>query len=459
MNREAQESNKLAVMPVGKLLFSLALPAIAAQVVNLLYNMVDRIYIGHIPEVGSLALTGLGVAFPVITLIAAFAALIGFGGAPRASIAMGKGDNEKAEQILGNCVCTLCVVAAILTVLFCVFAEPILYAFGASEDTIIYAYPYLRIYVLGSLFVQITTGLNAFITSQGFAGVGMKTVMIGAGLNLVLDPIFIFGLNMGVEGAALATVLSQAVGAFWVIRFLMGKQTILRLKGRNFRIDPRIMGSVLALGVSPFIMQATESLLSVCFNTSLQKYGGDIAVGAMTILASVMQASMMPLQGLSQGMQPIVSFNYGAGNHERVRKAFLLTLASCLGYSFLIWLAAMLFPGVLAGIFSSDPKIIEYTKWAMRIYMAGSCIFGAQIACQQTFVALGKAVHSLFLAVLRKIVLLIPLIFILPNFFDNKVFAVFLAEPVSDVLAVAATVSLFFATVWKLMKKECGDAR
>lgn len=459
MNREAQESNKLAVMPVGKLLFSLALPAIAAQVVNLLYNMVDRIYIGHIPEVGSLALTGLGVAFPVITLIAAFAALIGFGGAPRASIAMGKGDNEKAEQILGNCVCTLCVVAAILTVLFFVFAEPILYAFGASEDTIIYAYPYLRIYVLGSLFVQITTGLNAFITSQGFAGVGMKTVMIGAGLNLVLDPIFIFGLNMGVEGAALATVLSQAVGAFWVIRFLMGKQTILRLKGRNFRIDPRIMGSVLALGVSPFIMQATESLLSICFNTSLQKYGGDIAVGAMTILASVMQASMMPLQGLSQGMQPIVSFNYGAGNHERVRKAFLLTLASCLGYSFLIWLAAMLFPGVLAGIFSSDPKIIEYTKWAMRIYMAGSCIFGAQIACQQTFVALGKAVHSLFLAVLRKIVLLIPLIFILPNFFDNKVFAVFLAEPVSDVLAVAATVSLFFATVWKLMKKECGDAR
>lgn len=459
MNREAQESNKLAVMPVGKLLFSLALPAIAAQVVNLLYNMVDRIYIGHIPEVGSLALTGLGVAFPVITLIAAFAALIGFGGAPRASIAMGKGDNEKAEQILGNCVCTLCVVAAILTVLFFVFAEPILYAFGASEDTIVYAYPYLRIYVLGSLFVQITTGLNAFITSQGFAGVGMKTVMIGAGLNLVLDPIFIFGLNMGVEGAALATVLSQAVGAFWVIRFLMGKQTILRLKGRNFRIDPRIMGSVLALGVSPFIMQATESLLSVCFNTSLQKYGGDIAVGAMTILASVMQASMMPLQGLSQGMQPIVSFNYGAGNHERVRKAFLLTLASCLGYSFLIWLAAMLFPGVLAGIFSSDPKIIEYTKWAMRIYMAGSCIFGAQIACQQTFVALGKAVHSLFLAVLRKIVLLIPLIFILPNFFGDKVFAVFLAEPVSDVLAVTATVSLFFATVWKLMKKECGEAR
>lgn len=452
--QSTQESNKLAVMPVGKLLFSLALPAIAAQVVNLLYNMVDRIYIGHIPGVGALALTGLGVAFPVITLVAAFAALIGFGGAPRASIAMGKGEYEKAEQILGNCVCTLCVVAAILTISFSVFAEPVLYAFGASEDTIVYALPYLRIYVLGSLFVQITTGLNAFITSQGFASVGMKTVMIGAGLNLILDPVFIFGLNMGVEGAALATVLSQAVGAIWVIRFLRGKKTTLRLKRKNFRISFKVMGPVLALGISPFIMQSTESLLSVCFNTSLQRYGGDIAVGAMTILASVMQASMMPLQGLSQGMQPIVSFNYGAGNMDRVRKAFQLTLASCLGYSFLIWLMAMLFPGILAGIFSSEPEVIEYTKWAMRIYMAASCIFGAQTACQQTFVALGKAVHSLFLAILRKIILLIPLIYILPNFFENKVFAIFLAEPVADTLAVITTVSVFFATVWKLMKKK-----
>lgn len=451
-NNTQTEQNKLAVMPVGKLLASLAAPAIAAQIVNLLYNMVDRIYIGHIPGVGSLALTGLGVTLPVITFVAAFAALIGFGGAPRASIAMGKGDNERAEKILGNCVFTLIVLAVILTAVFFGFAEPILYAFGASGDTIGYALPYMKIYVCGSICVLLTTGLNAFITSQGFASTGMKTVMIGAGLNIVLDPVFIFGLDMGVMGAALATVLSQAVSAVWVVRFLCGKRTMLHIKRQNMKFSFSVMGPVLALGVSPFIMQSTESLLSVCFNTSLQKYGGDIAVGAMTILASVMQFSMMPLQGLSQGMQPIVSFNYGAGNMDRVRKAFLLTLRSCLSYSLLIWALAMLIPGGLAKVFSSDAATVEYTRWAMRIYMASSCIFGAQIACQQTFVALGKAVHSLFLAVLRKIVLLIPMIYILPHFFEDKVFAVFLAEPVSDLLAVLSTVTLFFCTAWKLMR-------
>lgn len=440
-------------MPVGKLLASLAMPAIAAQIVNLLYNMVDRIYIGHIPGVGSLALTGLGVTLPVVVFIVAFAALVGFGGAPRASIAMGKNDYETAEKILGNCVFTLICLAVVLTVGFYVFAEPILFAFGASDETIVYALPYMKIYVVGSIFVLLTTGLNAFITSQGFASVGMKTVMIGAGLNIVLDPLFIFGFNMGVKGAALATVLSQAVSAVWVILFLNGKKTILHIKRKNVKFSFKIMGPVLALGVSPFIMQSTESLLSICFNTSLQKYGGDIAVGAMTILASVMQFSMMPLQGLTQGMQPIVSFNYGAKNMERVRKAFLLTLGCCLAYSFLIWLFAMLIPGGLAKIFSSDAATVEYTRWAMRIYMAVSCVFGAQIACQQTFVALGKAVHSLFLAVLRKIILLIPMIYILPHFFEDKVFAVFLAEPVSDLLAVTTTVTLFFCTAWKLMKK------
>lgn len=451
---QTEEPNKLAVMPVGKLLLSLALPAIAAQIVNLLYNMVDRIYIGHIPEVGSLALTGLGITLPVITLIAAFAALIGFGGAPRASIAMGKGDKQRAEEILGSCVFTLVILSVILTVIFSVFAKPILYAFGASEDTIVYAYPYMRIYVLGTLFVQITTGLNAFITSQGFASVGMKTVVLGAGLNLILDPIFIYGFSMGVEGAALATIMSQAVSAVWVLRFLSGKKTILRIRRCYLHFSSKIMLPVLALGVSPFIMQSTESLLSVCFNTSLQKYGGDIAVGAMTILASVMQTSMMPLQGLSQGMQPIVSFNYGAGNLTRVRKAFLLTLTSCLSYSMFLWAVAMLFPQALAHIFSTDEEMIQYTTQVMRIYMAASGIFGAQIACQQTFVALGKAVHSLFLAVLRKIILLIPLIYILPAFLEDKVFAVFLAEPVSDTLAVCTTVTMFALTAWRLMKPK-----
>lgn len=450
------EQNKLAVMSVGKLLASLAMPAIAAQIVNLLYNMVDRIYIGHIPGVGSLALTGLGVTLPVITLIAAFAALVGFGGAPRASIAMGKGEKEEAERILGNCVFSLVCLSVVLTVVFFVFAEPILYAFGASEDTIVYALPYLRVYVCGSICVMLTTGLNAFITSQGFASIGMRTVMIGAGLNIVLDPVFIFLFDMGVQGAALATILSQAVSAIWVVKFLCGKKTILHIRRENFRFSFKVMGPVLALGVSPFIMQSTESLLSVCFNTSLQKYGGDIAVGAMTIMTSVMQFSMMPLHGLCQGMQPIVSFNYGAKNMERVRKAFLLTLGICLGYSFVVCGSAVLFPGGFAQIFSSDAATIEYTKWAMPVYMAGMCLFGAQIACQQTFVALGKAVHSLFLAALRKIILLIPLIYILPNFFEDKVFAVFLAEPVADVLAVCTTVTLFFASAWKLMRKESG---
>lgn len=453
---QGAEQNKLAVMPVKKLLISLALPAIAAQMVNLLYNMVDRIYIGHIPGVGSLALTGLGVTLPVIMLVTAFAALVGSGGAPRASIAMGKGDNKTAEEILGNCVCALALVGLVLTAAFFAFAEPILYAFGASDDTIVYALPYMRIYVCGSICVLFTTGLNAFITSQGFASVGMKTVMIGAGMNIVLDPVFIFLFGMGVSGAALATVLSQAVSAVWVIRFLTGGKTILRIRRENLRISPRVMGPVVALGISPFIMTSTESLLSICFNTSLQKYGGDLAVGAMTILASVMQFAMMPLQGLSMGMQPIVSFNYGAKNMERVKKAFLMTLTCCLCYSFFIWSLAMLIPGGLAQIFSSDQATVEHTKWAMRIYMAMSCVFGAQIGCQQTFVALGKAVQSLFLAVLRKIILLIPMIYILPHFFENKEFAVFLAEPVSDFLAVSTTVTLFFCTAWRMMNGKAG---
>ncbi len=447
-----EKENKLAVMPVGKLLFSLAVPAIAAQIVNLLYNMIDRIYIGHIKDVGTTALTGVGVTLPVLMLVAAFAALVGFGGAPRAAIAMGKGNNEDAEKILGNCVGMIVLISIILTVVFSLFSTEILYAFGASDDTIVYARQYMKIYVLGTIFVQITTGLNAFITSQGFASVGMKTVMIGAGLNIVLDPLFIFGFHMGVQGAALATVLSQAVSAVWVLCFLCGKKTILHVRWQNLKISPAVIGPVLALGVSPFIMQATESLLSICFNTSLGKYGGDIAVGSMTILASVMQTAMMPIQGLAQGMQPIVSFNYGAKQFHRVKKAFLLTLRSCLIYTFAMWLVAMLFPNVLASIFTTDTELIAYTSWALRIYMAACCIFGAQIACQQTFVALGKAVHSLFLAVLRKIILLIPMIYILPRFFEDKVFAVFLAEPVSDTLAVITTVTLFFATAWKMIK-------
>ena len=454
MQENAFKDNKLGTQPVGRLLIGLALPAIAAQLINLLYNAVDRIYIGHIPGEGSDALTGLGFTLPVIILISAFASLVGAGGAPKAAIAIGKGDHDTAEEILGNCFSALILVALLLSVFFFIFAEPVLKAFGASADTMPYAFSYLRIYVLGTVFVLITTGMNAFITSQGFAMTAMKTTMIGAGINLILDPIFIYGFSMGVEGAAVATIISQAISASWVVLFLTGKKTILKIKKKNLKIKPAVMGSVMALGISPFIMQSTESLLSICFNTSLVKYGGDIAVGAMTILGSVMQATMLPIHGMSQGMTPIISYNYGAKQMDRVRKAFTTTLIISLTYTAIMWAAAMFVPHLLAGIFTPDEELISYCSWAMRIYMGGMCIFGAQIACQQTFVAMGKAVQSLFLAALRKLILLIPLIYIIPCFTENKVFGIFLAEPVSDVLAVLATVTLFRLTVWKMLKGE-----
>lgn len=451
--REESKDTQLGTRPVGRLLFQLAVPAIAAQIINLLYNVVDRMYIGHIPGEGGMALTGVGVTLPVIMLISAFAAFVGFGGAPRASICMGRKEHGEAERILGNCVTAIFALSLVLTVVFQVFGESILLLFGASAETIPYAMQYLRIYTVGTLFVQLSLGLNTFISAQGFTTVSMKTVLIGAVLNIILDPVFIFGFHMGVRGAALATVLSQAVSALWVLLFLSGKKTVIKIRRKNIGLSPSVILPVFGLGISPFIMQSTESVLAVCFNTSLLKYGGNVAVGAMTILTSLMQFSMMPLQGLTQGMQPIVSYNYGAGSADRVRKAFKLTLIVSLLYSTLIWAAAEFIPGILAAAFTSDQPLIEYAAWAMRIYMASSCIFGAQIACQQTFLALGNAKVSLFLAVLRKIILLIPLIYILPNFFENKAFAVFLAEPVADALAVAATVTMFAFTFGKTLRE------
>ena len=438
---------------VGKLLFQLALPAITAQIVNVLYNMVDRMYIGHIPEIGAAALTGVGVCFPIIMIISAFAALVAMGGAPRASIMLGKGDKEAAEKILGNCTTATFVSGIVLTVVFLIFGRDLLLLFGASENTIQYAVDYIRIYACGTLFVQIALGLNNFITSQGFATISMLSVVIGAVANIILDPIFIFVFNMGVKGAALATILSQALSAFWVLRFLMGKKTILRIKKQYLKIEPKAYLPCLALGMSPFVMQSTESIISVCFNSSLLKYGGDIAVGSMTILSSIMQFSMLPLQGLTQGAQPIISFNYGARKAERVKKAFFLQLISCVVFSGLIWAIAMFAPNLFIGIFTPDPDLTAYTKWAIRIYMAVSIIFGLQIGCQQTFVAIGNAKVSLFLAVLRKIILLIPLIFLLPNFFEDKAMAVFLAEPVADVIAVTTTVCMFTFQFRKTMKE------
>lgn len=443
MNRQDVDLGKGSV---GKLLFSLALPTITSQIVNMLYNLVDRVYIGHmtpVDTVGKLALTGVGVCLPIIMLISAFAALLAMGGAPRASIAAGRGDLEESERIMGNSFTLLVIVSLLLTVLFHTFAQPLLLAFGASENTIGYAVDYLNLYSLGTLFVQTTLGMNAYITAQGFTTVGMKTVLIGAILNTILDPIFIFGLHMGVRGAALATILSQAVSAAWVLRFLTGARTHWKLRRTCLRPVPAAFLPSLALGLSPFIMQSTESLIAVCFNSSLLQYGGDIAVGAMTVLTSIMQFAMMPLQGLTQGAQPILSYNFGARNAQRVRDAFRVLLKACVIYSLTLWGLVQLFPRAFALIFTSDPALTQYAAWALRIYMGATGIFGIQIACQQTFVALGNAKTSLFLAVLRKIILLIPLIYILPHFFADKAFAVFLAEPVADILAVCTTATLF----------------
>lgn len=445
------KTNDMGTGSIPKLFVQLAIPAVVAQVVNLLYNIVDRIYIGHIPEIGAAALTGVGLFTPILMLINAFAMLAGAGGAPLASIALGKKDKDGAEKIVANCFSLLLIFAVVLTVVFYVSAPALLSWFGASEVTLPYAVDYARIYILGSICVLVVMGMNPFITTQGFAKISMLTTVIGAVINIVLDPIFIFGFNMGVKGAAIATVLSQAVGAVWILRFLTGNKTILRLKKENMKLDPKVFGPCLALGISTFVMLSTESLLSISFTTSLSKYGGDIAVGAMTIITSVSQLATMPLQGLCQGGQPIISYNYGAGNTERVKKAFLTQFGVCVIYAVLFWGASMLFPRAFAGIFTTDAELAEYTAWALRIYMAGIFSLGFQLSCQQSFMALGQAKISLFLACLRKIILLIPLIFILPLFFENKVFGVFLAEPVCDILAATVTTIAFFTKFKKIL--------
>lgn len=447
-----EDKNKeLGTEKVGRLLFRLSAPAILAQLVNLLYNMVDRIYVGHIPEIGSQALTGLGVCMPLILIISSFASLAA-GGSPRASIMLGKGKREEAEKILGNCTTVLLITSAVLTLVFLLFGDTLLMMFGASENTIGYASGYMRIYACGTLFVQLALGLNYFITAQGFAKTGMLSVLIGAVCNIILDPILIFGFNMGVQGAALATIISQGVSAVWVLHFLV-KKSPLKIRKGNLRLSAKIILPCLALGLAPLIMQSTESILVICFNSSLLKYGGDIAVGAMTICTTVMSFSMLPLFGLTQGGQPIIGYNYGAKNAQRVRQTFRLELLAALVYTTLLWLLIMLFPQLFARIFTPDTGLISYAAWALRIYMAVSFVMGIQIVCQQTFMALGNAKASLFLAILRKIILLIPLIYILPNFFSNQVMAVFLAEPVADVIAVSTTLILFIVQFRKATRE------
>lgn len=442
----------LGTESIGKLLWKLSLPAIAAQIINLLYNLVDRVYIGHMQGDGALALTGVGVCMPIIMIVTAFAALVSNGGAPKASMAMGKNEPEMAEKILGNCFGLQLLISALLTVVLILFHRPLLLTFGASENTIAYAAAYMGIYAIGTVFVQVTLGMNAFITAQGFAKTGMLSVLIGAVCNIVLDPILIYGLNLGVRGAALATIISQAVSMVWVLHFLTGKKTVLRIRLKNIKPEWKIVSSCMALGLAPFIMQASESVIIVCFNSSLLKYGGDVAVGAMTILSSVMQFSMLPMQGLAQGAQPISSFNYGAKNAERVSRTFKLLLISCLSYSMLIWALVMLFPQGFVMIFSSDTELIAYTRWALRIYAAAMGIFGIQISCQMTFISLGNAGASIVVAIMRKFILLLPLIYLLPQLVSDKTMGVYLAEPVADIIAVTFTAILFFFQFRKALK-------
>ncbi len=443
----------LGTQPVGKLLLKLAIPSVIAQIVNMLYNIVDRIYIGHIPETGSLALTGLGVCMPLILIVSAFAAFVSSGGAPRASIAMGKGDHETAQRILGGCFTMQILISAVLTAVLLIWGRDLLLLFGASENTIDFAASYMNIYAIGTVFVQLTLGLNAFITAQGFATFSMVTVLIGAVVNIVLDPLFIFAFNMGVKGAALATILSQGISCVWVICFLMGKKTLLKLRKGCLSPSPKLLLPCIALGLATFIMQASESIITVCFNSSLLKYGGDIAVGAMTILYSVMQFALLPMQGVSLGAQPILSYNYGAGNVARVKKTFRLLLTVSLSYTILLWAFIQLFPGVFARMFSSDAALIAFTAKALRVYCAALFIFGVQTACQMAFVSIGYAGCSIFVAVLRKFILLLPLIYLVPIFTPDKTMGVYLAEPIADAIAVSSTAVIFFFQFRKAMKK------
>ena len=468
-----KDKNFLGTESVGKLLLQLALPTVAAQLINMLYNIVDRIYIGHIPGEGALALTGVGVCMPLIMVVSAFAALVGNGGAPRASIFMGKNDTSKAEQTLGNCFTMQIIISLILTVILFLGNRSLLLAFGASANTIDYAVGYMNIYAVGTIFVQLTLGMNNFITAQGFAktgmpmwnpkiktGSGMLSVLIGAITNIILDPVFIFGFHMGVRGAALATVISQAFSCIWVLSFLFGKKTFLKLRKSTMKLKADIILPCMALGSSLFVMQLSESVISVCYNSSLLKYGGDVAVGAMTILTSVMQFAMLPLQGLGQGAQPIISYNYGARNEKRVRSTFKLLIKTSVSYSVILWLIIMIFPQIFAGMFTSDSTLLAFTKTALRIYMAVVFIFGIQIACQMTFISLGRAKDSIIVAIVRKFILVIPLIYILPNIFRaDRTNAVYMAEPVADILAVTFTAILFFFEFRKALAEISGSRK
>lgn len=449
-----RNDEKLGTAPLGRLMLSLALPTVLAQLINVLYNIVDRIYIGHMQGDGNLALTGVGVTFPIITLIAAFSAFAGAGGAPLAAIELGKKDERKASLIMGNSAWMLVLFSIVLTIGFLIFKVPILHAFGASSKTITYANDYITIYLLGTIFVQLALGLNAFISGQGAAKAAMLSVLIGAVINIVLDPIFIFALHLGVRGAAFATVISQFVSAVWVVSFLKSKRSVLRLK--FVRPDKSLFIRIAALGIAPFIMQSTESLVTITFNTGLQRYGGDIYVGSMSILMSIMQLIVIPVNGITQGVQPIISYNYGAGNSRRVKKTVIRLISACLLGTLILAGIAIFCPSIYASMFTNDAELVALTCRIMPIFFLGIAIFGIQAACQSTFLALGQAKVSLFIAILRKIILLIPLAIILPKFLGVK--GIYVAEPVSDVISVIVTSVLCVITLKRIFNEMEGKS-
>ena len=450
LNRNSQDE-KMGTMPLGKLMVQMALPAVAAQVINVLYNIVDRIYIGHIAGYGDKALTGVGVAFPILMVISAFSAFAGMGGAPLASIQLGKKNKDGAEKILGNCVSMLLVFSVVLTTVFLAFKTPILYAFGASDTTIVYAEQYISIYLIGTIFVQFAVGLNTYISAQGNAKIAMLSVLIGAVINIILDPILIFACNMGVRGAALATIISQAVSAIWVVRFLCSKKSIIKIRKKYLRLSAKTVASIAALGISPFIMQSTESLVTITLNSGLQKYGGDLYVGTMSILASVMQLIVIPVQGVSQGVQPIMSYNFGAGNMQRVRGVFVRMVSVCLAATIIFAGLAIVKPEIYAAVFTQNSELVALTAKVMPIYFLGITIFGIQMSCQSAFLAMGMAKVSLVIALLRKVVLLIPLAIVLPKFMG--VMGIYRAEPIADIISVIVTSVLFAVMAKKILRK------
>ena len=446
------KEKKMATEAIGKLMISMAVPSIIAQIINILYSIVDRIYIGHIKGVGMEALTGVGVTFPIITLISAFSAFVGAGGAPLAAIWLGKGDRKRAEKILGNGVTLLVFFTVILMAFFYAFQKPLLYLFGASDATIGYAVIYISIYLAGTIFVELALGLNAFIISQGQSRTAMMAVLLGAASNIILDPIFIFALGMGVKGAAYATVISQALSALWTVGFLISRKSSLTIKWQAMKPDFPVIGNVMALGISPFIMRATESLISIVLNNGLQKYGGDIYVGSLTIMQSVMQMYSAPLGGFTQGVQPIISYNFGAGNFDRVKKLYRSMITVCFLFAAMATVLVMIFPGFFAGMFTNDAQLIALVEKMMPIFMCGMLIFGLQQGIQPTFLALGQAKLSLFIAIFRKVILLVPLALVLPLKFG--VMGIYYAEPVSDVLSAVTATVLFLLNIKKIVSKE-----